>query len=65
MAALDVKEIHGYEPAFGFRVFRDEAVALESERFNGRKRRSLPRCGESDGLAVTTREIAPFFSRWT
>jgi arginine decarboxylase len=38
LLALDVKEIHGYEPTFGLRVFTEEVVAIEDERANGRKR---------------------------
>lgn len=36
LMALDVKEIHGYEPAFGCRVFTPQTVAMEFERVNGR-----------------------------
>ncbi len=36
LMALDVKEIHGYEPSFGCRVFTPEVVTLEFERANGR-----------------------------
>ncbi|MCB9875919.1 MAG: ornithine decarboxylase, partial [Planctomycetaceae bacterium] len=35
LMALDVKEIHGYEPAFGLRVFTATAVAAEEGRING------------------------------
>ncbi len=35
LLALDVKEIHGYEPAFGLRVFTATAVAAEEGRMNG------------------------------
>ncbi len=35
LLALDVKEIHGYEPAFGLRVFTATAVAAEERRVNG------------------------------
>ncbi len=34
MRALDVKEIHGYRPELGLRVFRDEALAARSESAN-------------------------------
>jgi arginine decarboxylase len=37
LMALDVKEIHGYEPSFGFRVFTPEVVTLEFERKRRRK----------------------------
>ncbi len=37
LMALDVKEIHGYEPAFGLRVFTATAVAAEENRINGRR----------------------------
>ncbi|WP_442505128.1 aminotransferase class I/II-fold pyridoxal phosphate-dependent enzyme [Novipirellula sp. SH528] len=40
LMALDVTEIHGYEPMFGLRVFTEEVVAIEDERANGRKRAS-------------------------
>ncbi len=36
LMALDVKEIHGYETAFGLRVFTAAAVATEERRINGR-----------------------------
>ncbi len=36
LTALDVKEIHGYEPAFGLRVFTPSAVSAEESRINGR-----------------------------
>ncbi len=35
LLALDVKEIHGYEPAFGLRVFTEAAVAAEEQRLSG------------------------------
>jgi arginine decarboxylase len=35
LMALDVKEIHGYEPAFGLRVFTEVAVAEEAARVAG------------------------------
>ncbi len=35
LMALDVKEIHGYEPAFGLRVFTATAVVAEEGRING------------------------------
>ena len=35
LMALDVKEIHGYEPAFGLRVFTASAVNAEESRING------------------------------
>ena len=38
LMALDVKEIHGYEPAFGLRVFTATAVAAEEGRINGQPR---------------------------
>ena len=34
LMALDIKEIHGYEPAFGLRVFTEDIVA-EDEQANG------------------------------
>jgi arginine decarboxylase len=36
LMALDVKEIHGYEPAFGLRVFTAEVLAQEDAHANGR-----------------------------
>jgi arginine decarboxylase len=36
LMALDVKEIHGYEPTFGCRVFTQLTVAMELERVNRR-----------------------------
>jgi arginine decarboxylase len=41
LMALDVQEIHGYEPSFGLRVFTDEALAIQVEKINGRERTSL------------------------
>jgi arginine decarboxylase len=41
LLALDVKEIHGYEPAFGLRVFTPAAVAAEEGRLNGTGRTGL------------------------
>jgi arginine decarboxylase len=41
LMALDVKEIHGYEPALGLRVFTASAVATEDGRLNGRWKKSL------------------------
>lgn len=41
LLALDVKEIHGYEPAFGLRVFTAAAVAAEEGRTNGDRRTGL------------------------
>lgn len=38
LMALDVKEIHGYEMAFGLRVFTTTAVAAEEGRINGRSK---------------------------
>ncbi len=38
LMALDVKEIHGYEPTFGMRLFTAAVVALEDEKVNGRMR---------------------------
>ena len=35
LMALDVKEIHGYETAFGLRVFTESAVDAEEVRCNG------------------------------
>lgn len=40
LMALDVKEIHGYEPMFGLRVFKPEVIAIEFERANGRQRKA-------------------------
>ncbi len=42
LMALDVKEIHGYEPTFGLRAFTADVVARESER-NGVRKRSASR----------------------
>ncbi len=41
--ALDVKEIHGYEPAFGLRVFTATAVAAEEWSTSTAARKSLSR----------------------
>ncbi len=41
LMALDVKEIHGYEPTFGLRVFSAMAVAAEEGRINGHPAHSL------------------------
>jgi arginine decarboxylase len=38
LMALDVKEIHGYEPAFGLRVFTADVIARNSAGSNGQKR---------------------------
>jgi len=40
LMALDVKEIHGYEPAFGLRVFTASAVNAEENRLNGQPKHS-------------------------
>jgi len=40
LMALDVKEIHGYEPAFGLRVFTASAVSAEESRINGQPQHS-------------------------
>jgi len=37
LMALDEKEIHGYEPAFGLRVFTAEDLRQEDERTNGQR----------------------------
>ncbi len=36
MRRLDVKEIHGYRPELGLRVFTAEALALDEEAVGGR-----------------------------
>jgi arginine decarboxylase len=36
LMALDVKEIHGYEPMYGTRVFKASVVAMEDEKANVR-----------------------------
>ena len=36
LMALDVKEIHGYEPMYGTRVFKTSVVAMEDAKQNGR-----------------------------
>lgn len=35
LMALDVKEIHGYEPLFGMRIFREAVIENENEKANG------------------------------
>jgi arginine decarboxylase len=47
MRALDVKEIHGYRPEYGFRVFTEAALGgperrIESERDNSSSRKLHP-----------------------
>ena len=42
LMALDVKEIHGYETAFGMRVFTAAVVDMEDEKANGRMRLAQP-----------------------
>ena len=38
LMALDVKEIHGYEHAFGLRVFTDDVLAVDVETNSGSQR---------------------------
>jgi len=42
MVALDVKEIHGYKPELGLRVFKEEALASLSQTNNGKENNRLP-----------------------
>lgn len=37
LMALDVKEIHGYEPAYGLRIFTDAAIANEGHVIAGKR----------------------------
>ena len=51
LMALDVKEIHGYEPTFGLRVFRKEFVATAAAPASEKERRST----DDDGDAAISR----------
>jgi arginine decarboxylase len=42
MVALDVKEIHGYKPELGLRVFKEEALASLSQTNPGKENNQLP-----------------------
>jgi arginine decarboxylase len=37
LMALDVKEIHGYEPAYGLRIFSAETIVKEIKSFQGQR----------------------------
>jgi arginine decarboxylase len=40
--ALDTREIHGYRPELGFRVFTDEALAESTDRATDAKPVRIP-----------------------
>jgi arginine decarboxylase len=60
MRALDVKEIHGYQPAYGLRIFRPEALrelhremVLRTGADAYRKNRDASRINEENGLPTS------------
>jgi arginine decarboxylase len=60
MAALDVREIHGFRPELGFRVFNEAALARAAQTTAARaalavaNRASLPREGEMPAMVADT-----------